>query len=122
MTTQLGNAQTKNKGGIKAWATPEQVAYLESKRPAYIQVQSGVSGTFRAFWAVAYDEWFKRWPVALPSDYVLPSEVDPGDETQANLARARALKEEVLEKRGVSQFVPLTDRSKHTDSPILTSN
>jgi hypothetical protein len=58
------NEKSKNTGGGKPWASPDQLEYLKSKNGAYSLAQSqGAQKKADEFWAEVFETWVQRWPL-----------------------------------------------------------
>ena len=83
----MPNRVSQDDGNGKRWTTPEQTAWLETQRPAFINSRPGSGNSRPAFWAKVYQDWSARWPVAAA-----PSSLGP----QADAVEVQAPTEEEL--------------------------
>jgi hypothetical protein len=85
----------KNKGGMKAWATDEQKAWLTKNITAYVAAKT--SQLLSDFWAPTFEDWFERWPIVEPTGQ--------GDEVEG---------EAMKKKKQVSSFGPTSNVMTHS--------
>lgn len=57
----------------KAWTSPDQVEWLEARKPKFLEAQSKLKpgsrsgNSLKTFFAPVYKEWEERWPHPAPT-------------------------------------------------------
>jgi hypothetical protein len=62
----MSTTTEKNKGGLKAWTTSDQKAWLNLQIPDFIASKG--SGSQTDFWAATFEHWFTEWPLGDPTE------------------------------------------------------
>jgi hypothetical protein len=90
MTKARKDKTQKKKRGAPTWTTEDQEAWLEQKKPEYIQAQQDGHAGISNFWKASWDDWFERWPLA--SESVDETEADPAKRKRDEVSAVKTVR------------------------------